>query len=162
MIHYRYDDILTTESDAFVIPVNCVGVMGAGLALQAAQYFPSIAQQYRELCRDGAMIPGHPAAISGFSPEQPSQQCILFPTKDHWRNPSELRMVSSGLQNLRAYVRAHPKVKSIDVPALGCGLGGLPWHSVEHLILSYLGVGVRRTALEVWVYPPVVSNIKQA
>lgn len=126
-------DLLRAPTDALVNPVNCVGVMGKGLALQFKLAFPANFVAYAAACARHELQPGH---VHVFSTGKPQPRFILnFPTKRHWRDGSRLEDIRAGLEDL-ARLTTELKLTSIAIPPLGCGLGGLPWSQVEPLIRS--------------------------
>ena len=147
MITYRHGNILDDDADALVNPVNCVGVMGAGLAKQFAERWPEIVEGYTAICADGTLRIGGNAIMR----RNDGKRVILFPTKQHWRDKSRLGDISTGLHNLKPILATfRPFIGSIAVPALGCGLGGLRWSDVKPLIQTHLGP----LDLDVRVYEP--------
>ena len=136
MIEHRNDNILdVTDLAALVNPVNCVGVMGKGLALQFANKYPEIVSQYQHACRIKALTT-EKVFISLLSGTDYPHYIINLATKYHWRNPSKLEWVKSGLQNLYIQLSRY-EIPSVGIPALGVGLGGLPWNDVKGLIEHY-------------------------
>lgn len=125
-------DIFVTNADILVNPVNCVGVMGAGLALQFKNRFPDNYRVYRNWCQSGDATIGKLC----FYKTNNNQIIINFPTKDHWRYKSKYEYIEKGLITLQKYVN-NIYVKSIAIPPLGCGLGGLEWDKVVKLIEQY-------------------------
>jgi len=121
-------NILEAAAEAIVIPVNCKGVMGAGLARAAASKWPYRQGDYFKLCRGKHLRPGGVVADDrvGKTPR------VLFyvATKDDWKNPSQMEWVVLGASRLAKAIPAY-KLASLAIPALGCGLGGLDWHEVE-------------------------------
>lgn len=140
MIRLVSGNMFDCQVDALVNTVNCVGVMGAGVALQFKMRYPEMFQDYVRRCRAGLVRPGQPyewrLEESLFGSD--SRIVINFPTKDDWRNPSEYSYIESGLRWLRGYLLQSHGL-SIAIPALGCGYGGLEWTVVEGMILSALG-----------------------
>ena len=125
-------DLFEASVDALVNPVNTVGVMGKGLALQFKQRFPENYAAYRAAAKAGELEIGKMFVFE--SGARGAQRYIVnFPTKRHWRGRSELSFVESGLVDLIEVVRART-IRSIAVPALGAGLGGLAWTDVRPLI----------------------------
>lgn len=122
-------DILNSHCHALVNTVNCVGVMGKGLALAFAKQYPDMLFDYKRKCRTKQVRPGVPYVYH----VSPNQMIINFPTKDHWRRPSQIRWIEQGLKILRGCLREWG-VKSIAIPALGCQNGGLNWKDVKPLI----------------------------
>ncbi len=132
MIELGRGNILEVEAEALVNTVNCVGVMGKGIALQFKRAFPHNYAAYRKACDAGDVAPGRMHVHATSSLVGP-RIIINFPTKRHWRNPSQLDDVTEGLRDLVWIVREHG-IQSIAVPPLGCGNGGLDWAQVEPLI----------------------------
>ncbi len=117
-------DIFRQGATAIVNPVNCVGVMGAGLALQFKQRFRDIYKDYRFLCDEGNVRLGKTywAATKRSNPTW----VVMFPTKGHYSENSNLDEVRNGLLHLSGKIKAIG-IDSIAIPRLGCGLGGLKW-----------------------------------
>lgn len=123
--------ILDAQVEAIVNPANCVGAMGAGLALEIRRKWPTVYDSLYQATCDGIVHIGS-VHWSSTGVAQP-RWAIHLPTKLHWRNPSKLEWVEAGMQDLVAQVRLED-VKSVAIPALGCGLGGLRWEEVEPVI----------------------------
>ena len=141
------DNIFDSDCDAIVNTINCVGVMGGGLAAQFRQRFPEMNEAYEIQCGEGIIRPGRMWVWHGGGDHD--KYLVNFPTKDHWKDPSKLEYIEDGLRDLRHALHVLG-IKSIAIPPLGCGLGGLKWDDVEPLIKQYLaGVPVR-----VDIYPP--------
>lgn len=136
-INYLLGDIFTAPVEAIVNPVNCVGVMGKGLALQFKERFPDNFAAYRTACAQGEVQPGRMFVFDTMRPIFP-YYIINFPTKRHWRNPSRMDDIDAGLEDLVAVIRQR-HISSIALPRLGCGLGGLPWPPVRQRIEDTLG-----------------------
>lgn len=140
MISFCKGDMFNMHADALVNPVNCIGTAGKGLALEFKKRFPEAYNAYREHCFAGKMSMGELFIWhSGVLNKGPA--IIHFPTKGHWREKSNLDDIEKGLFSLRRYMRMHlGKFKSVAIPALGCGLGGLDWRNVRaamHTILIH-------------------------
>ena len=137
MIEYKTGDLLAEEADAIVNTVNCVGHMGAGIALQFKKAWPENFRAYAAACRDGEVQPGR---MLTYETNQlaPPRYIINFPTKRHWRGRSRLEDIDAGLVALAEEVRCLD-LKSIAVPPLGAGLGSLPWNQVRPRIERTLG-----------------------
>ena len=129
MIEFLDGDILEDDATKF-IPVNTVGVMEAGLALQAKQQVPEINNIYRYCLDHGHLEIGKPIFVL-------DNEYVLFPTKEHWKDPSELDWINQGLAYLVGM--GMNGVETIALPKLGCGLGGLQWVDVLTLIYLYFG-----------------------
>src|SRR5690606_545170 len=126
---YVSGNLLSDDAEVLVNPVNCVGVMGAGLALAFKNAHPAMFGKYAELCRRKLVRPGQVHFI-----EISIDQVVCnFPTKDHWRDPSQIDWIVSGLKHL-AGESSLRGFTSLAVPALGCGRGGLPWAQVKPVI----------------------------
>ncbi len=125
MIEYRSGDILKSEAEALVNTVNCVGVMGRGIALQFKNAFPENFKAYAAACKREQVQPGR---MFVFETGQltPPRYIINFPTKRHWRGKSRIEDIEAGLAALVAEIRARC-IRSIALPPLGSGLGGLDW-----------------------------------
>jgi O-acetyl-ADP-ribose deacetylase (regulator of RNase III) len=148
-ITFRSGDLFASGAQALVNPVNCVGVMGAGLALQFKRRYPEMFADYRAQCQARFFTPGHPRIWRADG----HPLIVNFPTKDDWRNPSQLQWIRSGLATLAGLLRGHD-VHSIAIPPLGCGLGGLEWPDVRDLIVTRLG----GLDTEVVVYGPAPAS----
>ena len=136
MIRLVQGDIFAQEAEALVNPVNCVGVMGKGLALEFKKRFPPNFQAYQAACRKGEIRPG--TLLVHDSGGKNPRYIVNVPTKRHWRDRSILTDVDAGLQALAQWLEEN-KTGSAALPALGCGLGGLPWPAVRELTLRRLG-----------------------
>jgi len=132
MIELKRGNILKAKADALVNTVNCVGVMGRGIALQFKKEFPEMFKAYKSVCDRGELKPGKVLVYDLNRFEKP-HFVINVPTKDHWRGKSRLEYVDAGLQALIAEID-RLGIESIAVPPLGCGLGGLDWGEVRHRI----------------------------
>lgn len=121
-------------ADIYVNTVNCVGVMGAGLALAFKNKYPAMFRDYRKACLEHKVSPTSPHLYQ----LQDGTTILNLPTKDHFRNPSRFYFVQQSIIWLRKYLIEHPDV-TIAVPPLGCGLGGLNWDSVRSEIYKQLG-----------------------
>jgi O-acetyl-ADP-ribose deacetylase (regulator of RNase III) len=143
-------DLLWADAEALVNTVNTVGVMGKGLALQFRQAYPAMFRAYREACDIGQIKTGSMWVWSTGRSANP-RLIVNFPTKRHWRAPSRMEYIETGLIDLARVIRQHA-ITSIAVPPLGVGLGGLPWPPVRHAITRALGsvAGVRVLLYEPW------------
>jgi O-acetyl-ADP-ribose deacetylase (regulator of RNase III) len=134
MIEFKQGNLLEENAEALVNTVNCVGVMGKGIALQFKQAYPENFRQYEKACRAGEMQPGHMFTVATGSLFNP-RYIINFPTKRHWKGKSKIEDIKSGLVALVAEVQ-QLGITSIAIPPLGCGNGGLNWVEVKPLIES--------------------------
>ena len=132
MIELTRGDILAAEVEAQVNTVNCVGVMGRGIALQMKNAFPENFQAYAAACKRGEVEPGRMFVFETGQFTNP-RYVINFPTKRHWRGRSRLEDIASGLHALVEVIK-RLGIRSIAIPPLGCGLGGLDWADVRPLI----------------------------
>ena len=132
-INFIRGNILESDAEALVNPVNCVGVMGKGLALQFKDKFPENFAHYRDACNSDGVSVGKMFVWRDHNP--PNKYVINFPTKRHWRDNSQYIFISMGLVDLVRVVR-DLDIKSIVIPQLGCGLGGLDWQIVKPLIVD--------------------------
>jgi len=125
-------NLLTADVDALVNTVNTEGVMGKGLALQFRKAFPEAFTSYEQACKAGEVVVGRMHIVRRLT----SPRFIVnFPTKKHWRQPSQLAYVRDGLRDLIQQIRIL-RIGSIAVPPLGCGNGGLSWAEVKPLIIA--------------------------
>jgi len=149
MIEYKAGDLLNERVDALVNAVNCVGVMGKGIALKFRHAWPENFEAYAAACRKGEVRPGR---MHVFETGRPAPRFIMnFPTKRHWRDRSRIEDIDAGLVALALEIRARG-ITSIALPALGAGLGGLDWPDVRSRIEGALGSlpGVSVTVFEPW------------
>ena len=137
-VQYKQGNITSDDADILVCTVNCVGVMGKGIALAFKEKWPSIVPVYRAACQRGKLLPGG---------------CLLFPlpvgidgrrrywaalaTKDHWKNDSRYEWIESGLAELARVARISG-ASSIAIPPPGCGNGNLDWEKVHPMVVSIL------------------------
>ena len=144
MITIRGGDMFAEEVDAIVNPVNCVGVMGAGLAVEFKTRWPRYFSDYVVACDGGRLSPGllHLGHGHWRYADGGPLTIVSFPTKIHWRDKSNIRYIANGLHKLGGWLSGElaitTKARSIAIPALGCGLGGLDWKDVKPLMISML------------------------
>lgn len=136
MIDYRTGDILKDDSEALVNTVNCVGVMGRGIALQFKDAYPENFKEYAAACERGDVKPGKMLVHKTGQLTGP-RYIINFPTKRHWRGKSRIQDIESGLKGLIGVLR-EKQIRSVAVPPLGSGLGGLDWADVRPRIEAAL------------------------
>jgi O-acetyl-ADP-ribose deacetylase (regulator of RNase III) len=143
MIEFRTGDILQADAEALVNTVNCVGIMGRGVALQFKQAFPENFKAYEAACAREEVQPGRMFVFeTGFLTNP--KYIINFPTKRHWRGKSRIKDIDAGLKALVEEIRKRG-IQSIAVPPLGSGLGGLAWTEVRPRIEAALGMPDVRT-----------------
>ena len=133
MIEDTKGNLLTADAEALVNTVNCVGHMGKGIALQFKQAHPDDFKAYASVCRAGEMKPGRMFIFETGLLMDP-KYIINFPTKRHWRGPSRIEDIEVGLDALAKDVE-RLGIRSIAVPPLGCGNGGLAWDVVRPMIV---------------------------
>ena len=129
MITYKSGDLLSEDAEALVNPVNCVGVMGRGVALQFKRAWPENFDAYAAACRRHEVQPGRMFVFENVGKAGP-RYIVNFPTKRHWRDKSIIEDIDAGLSALVVEVRRRG-IRSIAIPALGAGLGGLDWADVR-------------------------------
>ncbi len=148
MIEYKTGDIFTEDVDALVNSVNCVGFMGRGIALQFKHAFPENFEAYADACKRKKVQPGRMFVYETGHMTGP-RYIVNFPTKRHWRGKSRMEDIESGLDALAREIEER-SIRSIAIPPLGSGLGGLEWADVRSRVESALGGldGVRVVAFE--------------
>lgn len=149
MIEFTTGDLLKSDAEAIVNTVNCVGVMGRGIALQFKKAFPDNFKAYKTACDLEQVRPGKMFIYSRQNLVGP-KYIINFPTKRHWKGKSRIEDIELGLKALARDV-VDLKIRSVAVPPLGSGLGGLHWPDVRARIEDALG---NMTDLKVIVYEP--------
>jgi O-acetyl-ADP-ribose deacetylase (regulator of RNase III) len=130
MISVATGDLMQAEAEALVNPVNCVGVMGKGLALQFRERFPEMFASYVRVCAAGEFAFGRMHVFDRGADYATARWIMSFPTTRHWREPSWMVDVEAGLAALVADV-AELRIRSVAVLAMGCGFGGLKWEAVR-------------------------------
>jgi O-acetyl-ADP-ribose deacetylase (regulator of RNase III) len=147
MIREEQGNLLAAEADALVNTVNTVGVAGKGIALQFRRAYPDNFKAYFKAAKHGEVVPGK---MFVWETSQPAPRLIInFPTKRHWRNNSRIEDIQAGLEDLVHCIKKY-HIKSIAVPPLGCGNGGLEWTKVRPLIINAL----ESVDADVVIYPP--------
>lgn len=148
MIKYTKGNLLDTNAEALVNTVNTVGVMGKGIALQFKNRFPNNYKIYRDACKDETFKTGQVLVVQ--EGDLLNQKFIInFPTKAHWKGASTYEYIVSGLKALKQAIKEYG-IKSIAIPPLGCGNGGLDWNKVKVIIENELA-GVDT---EILIYEP--------
>lgn len=136
MLKFTTGNLLEADADALVNTVNTVGVMGKGIALMFKERFPKNFKEYEAACAKGQLKPGS-IFVTRADELQGPQWIINFATKKHWRHPSKLEWISSGLKELKLFLISK-QIRSVAIPPLGAGNGGLDWSAVRQLILDEL------------------------
>ncbi len=149
MITYKTGNLLSENTEAIVNTVNCVGVMGRGIALQFKKRFPDNFKAYESACKREEVVPGKMFIFETGTLINP-KFLINFPTKRHWRGASRMEDIESGLKDLVKIIKER-EIKSIALPPLGCGLGGLDWNEVRVRIEAALS---ELTDVDVIVFEP--------
>ena len=129
MLEYKTGDILAEDAEALVNTVNCVGIMGRGIALQFKNAFPENFRVYAEACKRNEVLPGRMFVFKTGRIINP-HYIVNFPTKRHWRGNSRMEDVEAGLRNLVDVIQER-NIRSIAIPPLASGLGGLEWDEVR-------------------------------
>ncbi len=153
MVTYTEGNIFESSAQVITNPINCVGVMGKGLALQFKQKYPQMFADYKARCAKREVKLGEP-----YLWDDEYVQILNFPTKDQWQQKSKLSYIEDGLKFI-AENYTLLGIHSLALPPLGCGLGGLSWDEVQPLIEKYLGP---LADLEVYVYVPKGASIKRS
>lgn len=143
MIIYKTGNLFNSNAQVITNTVNCVGVMGKGIALQFKSKFPAMFLDYQKKCENKEVKLGVPYLWN-----DGQVQILNFPTKGHWRDDSNLSDIESGLKYLADNCEKL-EINSIALPPLGCGNGGLNWKDVKNLINKHLGP---LELLDVYVY----------
>lgn len=157
MMVITQDDIFNSDCEALVNPVNCVGTMGKGLALEFKLKYPHMFERYKIRCDKKEMAIGKMFVYEMRNNSSP-RYIICFPTKTHWNKLSSLPYIASGMIALKKVVKTL-EIESIAIPALGCGLGGLDFDDVLDIINEYLNNPLHeerynKKQLRIYVYPP--------
>lgn len=152
MITYTQGNLLEAPVEAVVNTVNTVGVMGKGIALMFKDRFPEAFLEYKAACKNEEVKVGQ--MFLSYNPELTGPNYIIhFPTKQHWRNPTKQEWVKSGLVALKELI-IQQQIKSIAIPPLGCGNGGLKWEQVKPMIVAELG---DLDDVEIVIYEPTTK-----
>lgn len=138
-------NIFDSKCSTLVNTVNCVGVMGKGIALDFKNRYPRMFEEYQVLCRDGRVKPGQPYLYRDLT----GVSIINFPTKDNWRSPSKFSYIAEGLKWFRQSYQ-ELGITSIAFPPLGCGNGGLSWDNVGPEMYRML----KDLPIEIEIYAP--------
>ncbi len=149
MIEFKTGDIFAEDVEALVNSVNCVGVMGRGIALQFKQAFPENFTAYAAACKRKEVRPGRMFVYETGHLAGP-RFIINFPTKRHWRGKSRMEDIESGLAALAQEIHER-RIRSVALPPLGSGLGGLEWQAVRQRIEARLR---ELTAVTIVVFEP--------
>jgi O-acetyl-ADP-ribose deacetylase (regulator of RNase III)/uncharacterized protein YwgA len=149
MIKFLTGDLLKADAEALVNTVNTVGVMGKGIALQFKEAFPYNNKVYIQACKNNELAPGKLLAVLDTNLLYGKKLIVNFPTKIHWRQPSQYEYIEQGLKSLRALIQKD-NITSIAIPPLGAGNGGLDWEKVKPMIIQEL----QDLPAEIQIYEP--------
>jgi O-acetyl-ADP-ribose deacetylase (regulator of RNase III) len=152
MIHYRTGNLLESEAEALINTVNTMGVMGKGIALQFKNMFPNNFKLYANECKNKGVRVGQLLVTEEESLLAGKKIIINFPTKTNWRFPSEYQYIESGLKELVKVIKQN-NIKSIAIPPLGAGNGGLDWNRVKQIMEIYLS----DLACDIYIYEPSLA-----
>ncbi len=151
-----YGDMFFADAEVLTVSVNVVGIMGKGLASRFKYMFPEAYVHYQELCKSGELAVGKPYLLemADVNGSMKYRKFLLFPTKRHWREKSKVEYIQTGLDYLVSRVEGGEwQVKSIALPALGCGLGGLNWKVVGRLMVEKLQ-SLTQKGIKIIMYAP--------
>lgn len=149
MIHYKTGNLLDSDAEALVNTVNTMGVMGKGIALQFKNAFPNNFRLYANACKNKEVKVGRLFITEEESLLGGKKIIINFPTKTSWRLPSEYEYIEEGLKELVRFIEEE-KIKSIAIPPLGAGNGGLDWNTVKQTLIKYLS----DVDCDIYIYEP--------
>lgn len=156
MIHYVKGNLLESEAEALVNTVNTVGVMGKGIALQFKEAYPENFRVYYNACRKKELRIGEVLVVEDSNLASGPKLIVNFPTKTHWKYPSEYSYIEQGLQSLRREIMSH-HIKSIAIPPLGSHNGGLDWLRVKQMVEHALS----DVDCDVYLYEPSDAIIER-
>lgn len=142
MIEYIEGDIFESPAKVIVNTVNTVGVMGKGIALSFKKRYPEMFERYKSVCEEGLLTTGKLMLFY-----ETDYWVLLFPTKEHWRNPSRLEYIEAGLKKF-VETYAEKGITSIAFPRLGCGNGELNWDDVKPIMEKYL----KKLPIPIYIY----------
>ncbi|WKN46225.1 type II toxin-antitoxin system antitoxin DNA ADP-ribosyl glycohydrolase DarG [Tunicatimonas pelagia] len=142
-------NLLESEAEALVNTVNTMGVMGKGIALQFKERFPENFRAYAKACKSGEVRVGRMFVYDELTTKG-KKTIVNFPTKEHWYRKSQYRFIEEGLEDLVKVIQTK-NIKSIALPPLGAGNGGLKWNKVKELMTQYLS---SLDSVEIIIYEP--------
>ncbi len=152
MIQYITGNILDSHAQALVNTVNTMGIMGKGIALQFKKAYPNNYKAYEKASKNANVKVGKMFVTLDSNTTTGERIIINFPTKTNWRKPSEYKYIEDGLENLIEVI-SDKQIKSIAIPPLGAGNGGLNWEKVKKLIEQKLG----HLNVDIYVYEPTLQ-----
>lgn len=145
-IQWRTGDIWKSGAETVVVPVNCVGIMGKGMALQCKRRYPRVYGEYIQDCARRLIEPGDVFHYQTWDASAPQKWVLCAATKNHWRAGSQLRWVERCIREIDRTCCAD-RNGVVAVPMLGCGLGGLKWEDVRPIMEERLGESTETTFL---------------
>lgn len=146
MIEYKVGDIIESDAECLVNTVNCEGFMGKGIAYQFKLRFPENEKYYKKACQAKTMTIGKILTYS-----EAGKTIINFPTKDKWREKSKYEFIEKGMLDLVNYLN-NASLKTIAIPPLGCGNGGLEWVTVKDIIVK--AIESLENKIDFYIYEP--------
>ncbi len=147
-------DLFESDHQTLTNAINTHGVMGKGIALQFKKRFDRMYVEYKEKCQNGEVKLGEPYLYKPPRYSNKQEKWVLnFPTKKHWRSPSDPEAIRKGLRYLHEHIDEWG-IESLAVPALGCGEGGLSWEKVRPVLVE----GLEGLGIEVELYAPLDAN----
>ncbi len=152
MINYRKGNILESPTEAIVNTVNCEGFMGKGIAYQFKVKYPENNKEYVKRCRNNSFTIGDILLF-----RENDKVILNFPTKDKWRKKSEYEFIEKGMKTLRSTIIEN-NLKSVSIPPLGCGNGGLEWVKVKELIIN--NIKDISKDVDIIIYEPIYRKYK--
>ncbi|GAB6011454.1 type II toxin-antitoxin system antitoxin DNA ADP-ribosyl glycohydrolase DarG [Viscerimonas tarda] len=152
MIQYITGDIMESHAQALVNTVNTMGVMGKGIALQFKKAYPNNFKAYNEACKRNEISVGKLFVTHDSNLSSGDKIIVNFPTKKDWRKPSEYSFIEEGLNDFIRILEVN-RIKSVAIPPLGAGNGGLEWEKVKKIIEQKLG----QLDIEIYVYEPTIQ-----
>lgn len=152
MIYYKTGNLLDSEAEALVNTVNTIGVMGKGIALQFKNMFPNNFKLYAQACKNKEVKVGQLLVTEEEALLAGKKIIINFPTKTNWRLPSEYQYIEAGLTELVRVIK-EKNIKSIAIPPLGSGNGGLDWNKVKQILEKYL----TEVECDIHIYEPSIA-----
>ncbi len=152
MIHYKIGNLLDSEAMALVNTVNTVGVMGKGIALQFKNMFPNNFRVYAEACKNKELVVGKLLVTEDETMLLGKKMIVNFPTKTHWRLPSEYEYIEEGLSELVKIIK-EKNIESIAIPPLRAGNGGLYWNRVKNILEQRLA----GLSCDIYIYEPGIA-----
>jgi len=156
MIKFITGNIFESKAEALINTVNTVGVMGKGIALQFKKEFSYNFKEYAKACKEGKIGIGKLFVTKDRNLDLGERIIINFPTKKHWKNPSEYSFIEEGLVDLKKVIEQY-EIKSLAIPPLGAGNGGLHWSKVKEILIETLS----DLSIDIEIYEPNASIVEK-